>query len=174
MRSRGFSLIELMVTIAVLAVLVTIGLPSFQSSMRTNRVATGTNELLASLALARSEAIRNPGGAGICASEDGESCGGEWNDGWLVWLDSDADGEPGDDERILRHVEGTEHISVVEQALGVGAEAHKVMFDTRGLSTTDARQFVLQATDCRAGQSLVRTLSLSMVGQVNVTRGTCP
>jgi len=174
MRSRGFSLIELMVTVAVLAVLLTIGLPSFQSSMRSNRVATGTNELLASLALARSEAIRNPGGAGICASEDGESCGGTWDDGWLVWLDSDANGEPGAGERILRHVEGSGHIEVVEEGLAGGAEAHKVLFDTRGLAGTDARRFVLEAVDCRSGQSLVRTLSLSVVGQVTVARGTCP
>ena len=142
--------------------------------MRSNRVATGTNELLASLALARSEAIRNPGGAGICASEDGESCGGTWDDGWLVWLDADADGEPGDDERILRHVEGTGHIQVAEQNLAAGAEAHKVMFDTRGLASTDSRQFVLQANDCRPGQSLVRTLTLSVVGQVSVSRENCP
>lgn len=57
-RQNGFTLVELMVTVAVLAILSTIAYPSFQSTIRSNRVATTTNELIASLALARSEAIK--------------------------------------------------------------------------------------------------------------------
>src|SRR5690554_2596394 len=106
MRQRGFSLIELMVTVAIVANLVAIGLPSFQSSMRSNRVATGTNELMASFALARTEASRSPGGAAICSTENGTACGGGWNDGWMVWIDMDGDGLPTcDDDRILRYIE---------------------------------------------------------------------
>lgn len=61
-RQNGFTLVELMVTVAVLAILSTIAYPSFQSTIRSNRVATTTNELIASLALARSEAIKNTRG----------------------------------------------------------------------------------------------------------------
>ena len=65
-RQNGFTLVELMVTVAVLAILSTIAYPSFQSTIRSNRVATTTNELIASLALARSEAIKNThGGAAV-------------------------------------------------------------------------------------------------------------
>lgn len=173
MRQRGFSLIELMVTVAVLAILVAIGLPSFQGSMRSNQVATGTNELLASMSLARSEAIRNPGGAGICATEEGEECGGNWNDGWMVWIDSNANGEPDEDERVVRYIEGSPRLNISEQNLGEHAESYRILFDTRGLANGDLRQIVLQPDNCPSNHELVRTLSLSAIGNVNVQRGAC-
>ena len=79
-QNTGFSLIELMVVIAIVAVLLTLGLPSFQSSLRSNRIATTSTELLASLALARSEAVRSTRGGGVCSkpqcvfAQYGRSC----------------------------------------------------------------------------------------------------
>ena len=57
-RTRGLTLLELMVTIAVLAVLATIAIPSFQETIRSNQVASQTNELISLLHLARNEAVR--------------------------------------------------------------------------------------------------------------------
>lgn len=165
MRYRGFSLIELMVTIAILAILVAIGLPSFQGSMRSNLVATGTNELMASLALARSEAIRSPGGAGICASQDGESCGGTWNDGWIVWSDLDGDGEPGEDDRVLRYIEGIAR-------LDIELAADTILFDRRGRADAQ-RQFDIQPETCPGGHELVRELVVMSTGRASVTRSSC-
>lgn len=73
MRCRGFSLIELMVKVAVMATLSALGLPSFQ----------------------------------------GATCGGTWNDGWVVWNDLDASRSPGgDDDRILRYVERPSRLDI--------------------------------------------------------------
>jgi type IV fimbrial biogenesis protein FimT len=55
---RGFTLLELMVVIAVLAVLVTAGVPGFRDLIQNNRAATQANELVTALYLARSEAIK--------------------------------------------------------------------------------------------------------------------
>src|SRR5690606_7896913 len=88
----GFTLLELMVVIAIAAILLALALPSFTSTLRSNRVATSTNELLATLSLARSEAVRNTRGAGVCTSADGGACGGDWDSGWLVWGDSNGNG----------------------------------------------------------------------------------
>src|SRR5690554_4349780 len=109
MRQRGFSLIELMVTVALLAILLAMGLPSFQGSLRSNRVATATNELIAAINLARIEAMRSPNGAALCASDDGSTCatGASWNDGWLVWVSGDGDNLPtGVEDQVLRYVQG--------------------------------------------------------------------
>src|SRR5690606_28438934 len=89
----GFTLIELMVAISIVAILLALGLPSFQASLRSNRVTTATNEMLASLSLARTEAIKGIGTAGVCPSSDGSTCGAgtDWSGGWLVWR-TDATG----------------------------------------------------------------------------------
>lgn len=83
----GFTLIELMITIVVLAVLLGIAVPSFQETIRLNRTAAVNNDLIAALQLARSEAIRRGQAVRFCSGEnDGATnCnGGNLNNGWYV------------------------------------------------------------------------------------------
>lgn len=70
-RSSGFTLIELMVTIAVAAILLGIAVPSFQTMLERNRVAAQTNEVLGGLQMARSEAIRKNATHRFCSSGSG-------------------------------------------------------------------------------------------------------
>ena len=58
LNASGFTLIELLVTVAVIAIVLTIGVPSFQQVIMTNRMATQANDLLGSMNLARSEAVK--------------------------------------------------------------------------------------------------------------------
>ena len=91
-RQNGFTLVELMVTVAVLAIVAAIAFPSFQGTLRSNRVASANNEVLGLLSLARSEAIRSNRGGGVCGSSDGASCDGSWSAGMLAFTDTDGDG----------------------------------------------------------------------------------
>src|SRR5690606_34707752 len=145
----------------------TIGLPSFQGSLRSNRVATATNELMSSFALARSEAIRSPGGAAICSTEDGTTCGGDWNDGWMVWIDMDGDGLPdGANDRVLRHVETNRNLVLTMEASGGSSEAATIRFDRLGRRVGGERTVTVEPDVCPAGHDLVRDLELSPTGQV--------
>lgn len=70
-RQAGFTLIELMVALAVLAIVLGIGVPSFQNIMERNRAASQTNELLGALQATRSEAIRRNATHRFCSSTTG-------------------------------------------------------------------------------------------------------
>lgn len=170
--AAGFTLLELMVTIAIVAILVAVGFPSFTGIMRSNRVATSTNDLMASIALARSEATRNPAGAGICTSTDGAACGGTWNDGWMVWIDVDGDDSPDVGERVVRYTQGNENLAITAApATGSGTV---ILFDARG-RVADSRMitFSLQPSTCDSGLPLLRQLVVQRTGQVRITRGNC-
>ena len=89
-RARGFTLLELMVTISVAAMVLAIGVPSFVDLVRNNRAATNVNELLTAFAIARSESIKRGSNVSVCRSSDGATCTAAWSDGWIVFSDNAA------------------------------------------------------------------------------------
>ena len=74
---KGFTLIEMMVTVAILAIILGIGVPSFQTLIERNRVSAASNKLFTALTTARSEAIRR--GQNITLSRTGDSWAGGWS-----------------------------------------------------------------------------------------------
>lgn len=82
---RGFTLVELMVTVAVLGIVLTIAVPNFRAFILGGRMTGYTNDLLSDLAYARSEAVKRAANVTVCASSDGTTCtGGDWQGGWVV------------------------------------------------------------------------------------------
>ncbi len=102
-RSRGFTLIELMVTIAVLVIVIAIGVPGFQSVINGTRLSSAANELSAALQVARAEAVRRNRSVVMCRSDALAACndGGAWN-GWVVFEDSNANGVLDAGEEIIK------------------------------------------------------------------------
>ncbi len=94
--SLGFTLIELIIAIAIAAVLLGLAIPSFTSFLNSSRVTSQANELLAAFQVARMEAIRRNARVVVCASSNAEtssppSCdaGSTWN-GWIVYSDTNG------------------------------------------------------------------------------------
>jgi type IV fimbrial biogenesis protein FimT len=170
----GFSLIELMVTIAIVAILVAVAFPSFEGSIRNNRLASATNEMLASLSLARMEALRNPEGAVLCATADGTTCGNDWNSGWMVFIDVNGDGAPGGvNDRVVHYVQGKDRMIVNSSSAGGAAFANRIRFDNRGRIDQHTRTLTLQPDTCPSGEQLQRTIAVGLTGQARTTRVAC-
>lgn len=96
-----------MITLAIAAILAGLAAPSFADLIKNNRMTTQYNEFLASLSIARSEAIKRAITVTVCKSNDQvtPACAGNWQDGWLVFVDNNGDGvfDVGTDEVIRVH-----------------------------------------------------------------------
>ena len=89
MKQSGTTLLELIVTLSIAGILLAIGIPAFTSLINSSRLSSFANELISSLHLTRSEAIKRNSRAVMCPSVTGTSCAvnGGWHLGWLVFHD---------------------------------------------------------------------------------------
>lgn len=87
---RGLTLIELMVTVALLAILAGVAVPSFSGLLQGNRMTSGHNDVVAALQLARAETIKHGGNVFVTATNSGDA-NDEWGPGLTVWVDLNID-----------------------------------------------------------------------------------
>ena len=167
--NQGFTLIELMLAIAIGAILLGIGLPSFQSFMQSSRVVTQTNEFVSSINSSRSEAIKRSTPVALCSSSNATSCAAsdDWESGWIIFTDSS--GTPGT-------LDGTDSLLRAFGALGgsstLGATGINFLryLQTGALSGASVN-FTLQVADCSGDDS--RQITINRQGHVRVQTQSC-
>lgn len=105
-RQTGFTLYELLITVMIVGIVLSFGVPNFRAFTQNSRMAAATNDLLGTFHLARSEAARSKQNVSICASANSTSatptCGGEFEDGWIVFTDPNGDVQFDAGEALLR------------------------------------------------------------------------
>ena len=110
-RESGFTLVELMVTLTVLAILIAIGVPGFAQFVQGQRTTTQVNEMIGVLNLARSEALSRSRPVAI------RSMDGNWSNGFQVWRDGNADGDFVDaEDELLRDFAGADRATFTVSA----------------------------------------------------------
>ena len=163
--SRGFTLLELMTTLAVAAIVVSVGVPTFRGVVNDSRLASQANEFVSAIAIARSAAVRYQRNATVCRSTNfdaavpGCAAGTDWSVGWIVWVDKDSDAAIDANEILAVHepLRGTTSLT--------SAAAGSFVYDARGFSTVGGDTLTL--CDDRTGET-GRRIRVNNVGRTNV------
>lgn len=170
----GFTLIELMVTLAVAAVLVGIAAPSFNTMILNNRATSLGDEVAGAMSLARSEAVKRGTRVSVCASSNGTSCTGSWNQGFIVFVDtaaSDLANAPVvEANNIIQVWGGLDPRAQVTQA----SARSFVRFTANGsMARTSANPFDMTVKMAKCSGENARQISVGLAGVVTVARASC-
>jgi type IV fimbrial biogenesis protein FimT len=171
--SLGFTMIELMITLSIVAILVGLAAPSLRETIMNIRITGQTNDLMSDLAFARSEAAKRNVPVVVCPSADGETCSaGAWNQGWLVYPDTNVSGtkQANDDEKALKNRRALEGPNTL--TLTCAPSADSVTYRPTG--TTGSPSAIFTLCDTRTTVNAGRTIAINATGRAISARVTCP
>ena len=173
-KQPGFTLIEMMLAISVLAVLLAVGVPNFRDFVRNSRMTSAANDVLSDFNLARSEAVKRRVPVTLC-KWDGADCATDDTDPfrqWIIFVDDDDDGINDSGELVLRERE-------IHDSLTVTVNGWKLRYQPNGFprSITDT-EAVSQMIICDSlgnkisvgGVSAARGITISATGRPSVNR----
>jgi type IV fimbrial biogenesis protein FimT len=180
---NGFTLYELLVTMLIVGIVMTIGIPNMSAFTANSRMAATANDLHSSFMLARSEAARSKANITICASANSldaaANCNGNFDDGWIIFVDLDGDLQrAGAGENLLRRNPAID--SNID--ININANATYFSFAPTGLGRGDVggvpsfQTAVLcddrGNTTAAGGYSAARYLVVTPIGRATVVRET--
>jgi type IV fimbrial biogenesis protein FimT len=158
----GFTLIELMVTIGVAAILSAIALPAMRSFLLNDRDAAQANSLVGSFNYARGEAVKraSPNGVTVCPSANGTACdAGPWTEGWIVTY---IDPVTPANTVVLQAIPALSGTNTVTPVAG---PATGITFNSNGTVVTGQAPFTLRICDQR-GAAFARQVEVNVTGRV--------
>ncbi len=173
-RVHGFTIIEMFIVLTALGILLSIGVPGFRDTVENVATRASQKELVASLNLARSEAVKRGTDIHLCATNNlGTDCEtDQWSTGWIVFEDAngDADGAAGSidiGDEIIRVVGTGRSSSAISSTAGL------MSFDSMGFNATGGPQeFEIESET--SSPYFTRCVQLSVVGRPLIIEGECP
>lgn len=172
---NGFTLIELMVTLSVAAIVLSIAVPSFQTQVLNNRSIALGEDFATAINYARAEAVKRAGRVSLCASNDGETCSGNWNEGFIAFVDTVATDttESPTVGTVLRAWKKQDSNAVITVQ---SDNTDKTFIRYTGLGTlarvTD-KPFVISAQFKKCTGNAARQINIGLSGMVSVSRVAC-
>jgi type IV fimbrial biogenesis protein FimT len=172
--TRGFTLIELIVTIAILAIVMALAVPDFTSTIQNNTIASVNNNLVNSLNYARSEAMKRGVPVSVCATSDNSysACGSQWQLGWMVFVNPTGGSSLSNTSAAptLR----VEKITDQNVTISVSPSINIATYNSTGFpnASTGNVAFTIKATGCTTDAG--RRLTISLTGRPVIANVTCP
>jgi type IV fimbrial biogenesis protein FimT len=158
-RQSGFTMVEMIMTMAVGAILLTVGIPSFRYVTNSNRIAAEINGLLGDLQFARSEAIKEGVNVSACVSTNGTTCAGAgtatWQNGWIVISSANTTGVL----RVQAPFTGTDTF-VATPAVGT------ITFNRDGYANGIGNGTLIELHDSTNNHSWTRCLAITLSGLI--------
>jgi type IV fimbrial biogenesis protein FimT len=169
----GFSLIEMLVVLALIGIVTMLAAPSFNSAFLSNRLAAYANSFVASAQLARSEAIKRNRPVHVCRSTDGATCAGSgtWQQGWIVWSDDNSNGTLDAGEAVVQ----IQQAISADYQLNSSAGGYDLAFQPVGGGSSAATLKLCRASPNAGAQE--RQIKIDATGRPSVSTthtGTCP
>ncbi|NOZ52570.1 MAG: prepilin-type N-terminal cleavage/methylation domain-containing protein [Gammaproteobacteria bacterium] len=172
MKQHGFTLIELIVTLSIAAIITTASVPSFQNFIQNNRMSTAVHNFVTTLNLARSEAVKRGERVTVCKSTDLVNCtnANGWEQGWIVFVDSNGNGTrqaPG--EILLRAqnpLPGNITIDGQTDVANIISYAGSGFAQQIGGVAINSNQSTLILCDSRAWGDFARAITISTTGSI--------
>lgn len=163
---RAFSLVELMATIAVLAILLAVGIPNFNEFILNYRTTAQANDLLADLSFARMESVKLGRTVEVSAE------GGNWETGWNVRVDLNGDGDVLDADELLRQHGAVQQDYTIDAVDGSGTAFDRTAFDATGARTVPSDALDAEVAFCRPddNEAKSRWIAISATGRAEARR----
>ena len=167
-RQRGFTLIELMLGITVLAILLAVGVPSFTQMIRANRLVEQSNGMITALNYARSEALKRGFRVSACPGAGTACTGGtDWNAGVLVFTDDTGTTGTVDGSDVVLQ---TWPASTSGFVAGGGSSPASITFLANGAQA--AAQIDIYKSGCTGPE--LRRITVASTGRIGMTKVACP
>ena len=168
---EGFTIIEVMVVVAILGLLAALAAPSFTPLIERWRVRQAAEDLASTLTFARSEAIRRGGGVVLRRNAPNTTdCPGittdaaQWGCGWMVFVDANGDGARQADEELLRISHAPRQVQVQRTA-----DVTRILLNRWGEDGLGAYGFVIKPL--RPGSGISSALCVTSGGRIDIRKG---
>ena len=158
---KGFTLIDLLFALAILAILMNIGFPAFDDFIKRSKMKTESSALYSVLQASRIVAIENNQKVTVCPSQTGEACSSDWSSGYIAFIDTDGNRRIDNSETVLfQKLIQSEEISLRWRAFGLRSS---LQWLASGITNHQNGFFEL----CFQGEpTLARALIISKSGRI--------